>query len=52
MNQAKKLPNGFLRMLKDLETSFLAETDPVRRSGFAAFGGLPISHIAWVSANV
>lgn len=34
----RTLPDSFLQRLKELETSYLAETDPIRQSGF---GGGP-----------
>jgi hypothetical protein len=38
MSDKPKLPADFLQMLRDLEESYLAETDPIRQSGF---GGGP-----------
>ena len=34
MSNSKPLPEDFIQMLRDLEKSYLAETDPVRQSGF------------------
>ena len=34
MNEGKRLPQDFVQALGDLEASYLAETDPVRQSGF------------------
>jgi len=34
VNQGKQLPEDFLQALKDLEASYLADSDPVRQSGF------------------
>ncbi len=37
MKQRSKLPESFLKALRDLELSYLAETDPMKQSGF--YGG-------------